>query len=90
MNTLSSVSHRRIISKQAIPSAPHTTASPSMMHEREPKPGDCLDDEREAVGQVVAGAAVEPHPLAGLAGNDPEAVVLDFMQPQLAGRRLWG
>jgi hypothetical protein len=35
MNTLSSASQRRIISKQAIPSAPHATASPSMMQERE-------------------------------------------------------
>ena len=25
-----------------------------------------------------------------LASNYPKAIVLDFMQPQLAGRRLWG
>jgi hypothetical protein len=37
---------------------------------------------RKAVGQVVAGTAIEPQPCAVLAGNDPEAVVLDFMQPQ--------
>src|SRR5262245_49764024 len=40
-----------------------------------------LDNQREAVRQVVAWAAVEPHLGADLAGDDPEAVVLDFMNP---------
>jgi hypothetical protein len=31
---------------------------------------------------LVAGAAVELDPLAVFASDDPEAVVLDFMQPQ--------
>jgi enoyl-CoA hydratase len=48
------------------------------------------DDQREAIGQVVARPAVEPHPLAILAGDDPKPIVLDFVQPQGSGRRLWG
>jgi hypothetical protein len=54
------------------------------------QPSERLDDEREAVGQVGARPAVELHPLAFLAGDHPEAVVLDLMQPLFAGRRLWG
>jgi hypothetical protein len=50
--------------------------------------GHRLDDQREAIGQVIAGAAIEPHAVAILAGDDAEAVVLDFVQPSLAGRRL--
>ena len=46
---------------------------------------ECLDDQREAAGEVIAGPDVEPHLRALLAGNDAEAVVLDLMQP-LAGR----
>jgi hypothetical protein len=30
------------------------------------------------------------HPRPVLAGNDPKAVVLDFMQPDGAGGRSWG
>jgi hypothetical protein len=50
--------------------------------------GDRLDDERGTVGQVITRAAVELHPFAVLAGDDAETVVLDFMQPLLARRRL--
>src|SRR5436190_882215 len=42
----------------------------------------------EAVGQVVAWTAVELHPRAVLAGDDPEAVLFNLMQPQAAGGRL--
>jgi glucose-6-phosphate dehydrogenase assembly protein OpcA len=49
-----------------------------------------FDDQREAVGEVIAGAAVEPHALAILAGNDAEAVVLNLMQPRPAGWQLIG
>ena len=49
-----------------------------------------LYDERELAGQVVAGATVQPHPRHILAGYDPEAVVLDLMQPGGAGRRAGG
>ena len=42
----------------------------------------------EGVGKVIAGTAVEPHPLAALAGNDAKAVMLDLMQPLAAGLSL--
>ena len=59
-----------------------------MMQERDAQPGQRLHDQREPVGQVVAGAAVEPDAVAVLAGDDAEAVVLDLVQPRVAGRRL--
>src|SRR5262249_15877983 len=52
--------------------------------------GQRLDDQREAMGEIVAWTAVEPHPLAILAGNDAKAVMLDLMQPLAAGRQLVG
>jgi len=54
----------------------------------QPQLSQRLDDEREAVSEIVARPAVEPHALAALAGDHPEAVMLDLMQPILAGRRL--
>src|ERR1700730_2127764 len=47
--------------------------------------GQRLDYEGKAVGQIVPRSAVEPHPPACLACHDPEAVVLDLVQPQLPG-----
>jgi hypothetical protein len=41
-----------------------------------PQPRQGFDDQREAISKVVARPAVEPHPCAVLAGNDPETVVL--------------
>jgi hypothetical protein len=41
-------------------------------------------------GEVIARTAVEPHPLAVLARDDAEAVMLDFVQPLAAGRQLIG
>jgi hypothetical protein len=58
-----------------------------MMQERERQR---LDDQREAVGEIIAGTAIEPHLRARLAGNDAEAVVLDLVQPLAAGRQLVG
>jgi hypothetical protein len=49
-----------------------------------------LDNEREATGEVIARTAVDPHLRASLAGDDAEAVVLDFVQPLAAGRQLIG
>jgi hypothetical protein len=49
-----------------------------------------LDDQREAMGEVVARTTKEPHSLAVLPGNDAEAVMLDFVQPLAAGRQLIG
>jgi hypothetical protein len=71
-----------------MPSSPQATASPSMMQDRGRQPREALNDEREAIGQVITGPAVELHPLAVLAGDHPKAVVLDFVQPLLTGRRL--
>src|SRR5262249_12844780 len=47
-------------------------------------------DQREAASEVVAWTAIEPHPLAVLAGNDAKAIVLDLVQPLAAGRQLIG
>ena len=59
-----------------------------MMQERETQLGQCLDDEGEAVREVVARAAVEPHARTLLARDDAETVVLDLVQPCVAGWRL--
>jgi hypothetical protein len=52
--------------------------------------GERINDQREAAGEVIAGTAVEPHPLTILAGNNAEAVMLDLVQPLAAGRQLMG
>jgi hypothetical protein len=52
--------------------------------------GQRLDDQREAMGEVIARTAVEPHLRASLAGNDAEAVMFDLMQSLAAGRQLRG
>jgi hypothetical protein len=39
--------------------------------------------------QVVTRTAVEPHPFALLASDNAEAIMLDFVQPQRPGGRLW-
>ena len=54
------------------------------------QPGERINDQREAVGEIVAWTAVEPHLHALLAGNDAEAVVLDLMQPLDAGWQFVG
>src|SRR6266699_1044039 len=61
-----------------------------MMHDRERRPRQRLDDQREAASHVIAGAAVEPHAVVILACDDAKSVVLDFMQPQVAGGQLVG
>src|SRR5690349_17533623 len=43
-----------------------------------------LDDQREAIGEVIAGTAVELHLCGILAGDDPKAIVLDLVQPVAA------
>jgi hypothetical protein len=42
------------------------------------QPNRRLDDKRKAPGQVIARPAVQFHPLAGLASDNPEAIVLRF------------
>jgi hypothetical protein len=44
-----------------------------------------LDDRRKAVRQVIARPAVEAHPIAGLGSNESEAIMLDLVQPDVAG-----
>jgi hypothetical protein len=61
-----------------------------MMQERERRRANVSTISGKAAGEVVARTAVEPHLRAGLAGNDAEAVVLDFVQPLAAGRQLIG
>ena len=41
-------------------------------------------------GEVIARTAVERYPFAVLAGDDAEAVVLDFVNPQASGRQCVG
>jgi len=43
--------------------------------------GQRLDNQREAIGEIITRAAVEPHLCAALAGDDPKPVVLDLVQP---------
>jgi|SRR5262245_26149202 len=69
---------------EATPLSSQATASPSMMQEREPQAGQRLDDQREAMGEVITRTAVEPHLRVLLAGNDAEAAMLDFMQRRRA------
>src|SRR5262249_46777332 len=49
-----------------------------------------LDDQREAMGEIVTRTAVEPHSRPILPSNNPKAIVLDFVQPLAAGRQLVG
>jgi hypothetical protein len=46
--------------------------------------------QRGCVCQVITRPAVEAHLAPVLTGDDPEAVVFDFMQPQRPGRRMLG
>jgi hypothetical protein len=54
------------------------------------QPPERLDNRGEALGQIVARPAVKPHTSPVLPGDDPEAVVLDFVQLQLTGRWVRG
>jgi hypothetical protein len=49
-----------------------------------------LHDAREAVSEVVAVASIESDAVSIPAGQDPEAVVLDLVNPAVAGRRYFG
>jgi hypothetical protein len=68
-------------SKSAIPSLSHATASPSTMQERERSRAKASVINGKPVGQVVTGSAIKLHPRADLAGDNPTAIVLDFVQP---------
>ena len=56
-------------------------------HERRRTSAATINGKRQ---EVIAGTAVEPHPLTILAGDDTESVMLDLVQPQAAGRQLIG
>ena len=76
-NTRSSLLQSRIRSKQAMPSSPQATATPSMM-------------QLQALRRVVSRPACRAAPLVLLASNDSEAVVLDLVQPAFTGGRTLG
>jgi hypothetical protein len=52
--------------------------------------GQRLDNQGEALGEIIARAAVELHLRAFLASNDPKPVVLDLENPQPTGRQCVG
>jgi hypothetical protein len=71
-------------------SGPQATGSPSMMQVRALS---CATDSAMRGKRRVRslpGRLVEPHPAAVLAGDDPKAIVVDLVQPTLAGRRSLG
>jgi glucose-6-phosphate dehydrogenase assembly protein OpcA len=43
--------------------------------------GRRLDDQRETIGEVIAGTAVNPHLCGFLAGDNAKPIVLDLVQP---------
>jgi hypothetical protein len=45
-------------------------------------------DEQEAPRQVITRPAVELQLLSDFVGDNPEAIVLNFVQPEFAGGRL--
>jgi hypothetical protein len=47
-----------------------------------------LNDQREALCEVIARPAIQPHAGAVLARDHAEAIVLDFVQPRFAGWRV--
>src|SRR5262245_3689904 len=73
--------------EQLVSNAPNPL--PSMMQERERRrPRN--HNQRGAAGEIIARTAVKASPRASLAGNNAEAVVLDFVQPLAAGWQLIG
>jgi hypothetical protein len=60
-----------------------------MMHERERSRPSPSTIRGKRWGQIVTRPAVKPHTTSILPCDDPEAVVLDLVQPERAARRLW-
>ena len=75
----------RISSKQAMPSVPHATVSPSMMQGR--ARASTIGAKRFV--RSIAGTAVELHPFAALAHNYRQAVILISCSHSLADSRLY-
>jgi len=60
-----------------------------MLQNRERQPRQRLDDQRKAPGQVIARAAVELDPVASLAGDDSDGVVVGrIMNSRETSRRI--
>jgi hypothetical protein len=57
-------------------------------HRTATQAGQGRDDKWKAIGQVIAGSAVELHAVAFFPRDHSETVMFDFVQPKLAGRRL--
>jgi len=49
-----------------------------------------IDDQWEAISQIIAWSAIEPHLRAVLAGNDAEAIMLYLVDPLAARRQASG
>jgi hypothetical protein len=71
-----------------VPSSRAITASPSMRKDGAADAARSLNDGRETVAQVIAALREAPDAVAIAAHHQPVAVVLDFVDPQRAGRRL--
>jgi hypothetical protein len=56
----------------------HATASPSIVHDGSRVGASMISG--KTFGQIVARAAIERDPLVILAGDDPEAIVLDLIE----------
>jgi hypothetical protein len=48
--------------------------------------GQRIDDQREGVGEIIAGTAVEPHARPVLSSDNAKTVMLDLVQPLAAVR----
>jgi hypothetical protein len=62
-----------------MPSGPHETASPVDDAGAGAQSTEGFDDERKTVSQVITRPAIQPHSLAVLPSDYPEAVVLDLV-----------
>jgi hypothetical protein len=72
---------RRSITSTCMSEVSRSRAMPSSVLFAWPQPRQRLDDQGESRRQVIPWPAKKPHLLALLAGDYPEAVVLDFDQP---------
>jgi len=54
------------------------------------QPGERINDQRKAIGEVIARTTIQPHLCALLARNDAETIVFDFVQPLAAGWQFIG
>jgi hypothetical protein len=77
-------------SNRAIPVSSQATASPSMMQDRERRRASVSAISGNWRVRLFTRTTVEPHPWPLLSGDDPEAVMLDSMQPHGTRGRLGG